>query len=608
VTKQDDQNDIIRTIQVLDRVAVDDLAETIETVIGDFQRAAGKLTDLTDQAERHRTEVEQASANLDQRLHLGLRLLKALQERTDNIAAATEDLDERQRRTDQAEARLQQQFVEFDDRLKEAVAQFQQHTANTSDALLRRASAVAQIAEDAEVNVALMAHRVSEALVEARQQPQIVGPEPAPPAAVENVENTPHRQGCKDRVDPGSIPSAVPDPIATAESSVLPGPPLPAPARDEAAPGVDDLRSTTTQLEGELDALSARCERLKAARPSALSPPDSPGSPNQFLAEMSSELRTPIDGVISMIELLRDTKLDDEQQRYLKTAEFALAALSSLMESVLDLPRIDDGGIALEAADFDVRSTVQQAIDMLTPGASKKGIELVHCIASEVPVLVKGDPGRLRQVLLYSMNRAIKFAERGEVSLNVTVDHKTHSHTTLRFQLRHEGTTIPESTLAAGLHGDARPDGRAGFGLTICGKLVELMRGEFGVQTDPDEHAFTIWFTVTLAKPSETSDDRRAHARLPQEALTCNLGEVIDLSLGGMQVHCTRAAKDKLVEVQLTYEGETIKVQAEVVRSDKVGFRKYELGLRFLDVDPETAKQLTRVSLDHWVRHTLGDA
>ena len=605
MTEQDDQNDIIRTIQVLDRNAVDDLAETIETVIGDFQRAAGKLTNLTDQAQRHRAEAEQASAKLEQRLRLGLRLLKALQERTDNITAATEDLDERQRRTEQAEARLQQQFVEFDNRLKEAVAQFQQHTANTSDALLERASAVAQIAENAEVNVALMAQRVSEALVEARQRPQIVGPGPVPSPAVENVEAAPNRQESEDTVDPGPVPSALPGPIATAESSVGLGPPLPAPPRNQAALGIDDLRSTTTQLQGELDALSARCERLKGARPSALDPP---GSRNEFLAEMSSELRTPIEGVISMIELLRDTKLDDEQHRYLKTAEYAVAALSSLLESVLELPRLDDGEIELETADFDVCSMVQQAVDMLTPGASKKGIELVHCIASEVPALVQGDPGRLRQVLLYSMNRAIKFAEQGEVSLNVAVIHKTHSHTTLRFQLRHEGTTIPESTLAAGLHGEAGPDGRAGFGLTICGKLVELMGGEFGVQSDRDERAFTIWFTVTLVKPSETSDDRRAHARLQQEALTCNLGEVIDLSLGGMQVRCTRAVKDKLVEVQLTYEGETMKVQAEVVRSNKVGFRKHELGLRFLDVDPETAKQLTRVSLNHWVRHTLGDA
>ncbi len=93
MTEQNDQNDIIRTIQVLDRDAVDDLAETIETVIGDFQRAAGELTNLTDQAQHHRAEAEQASAKLEQRLRLGLRLLKALQERTDNIAAATEDLD-----------------------------------------------------------------------------------------------------------------------------------------------------------------------------------------------------------------------------------------------------------------------------------------------------------------------------------------------------------------------------------------------------------------------------------------------------------------------------------------------------------------------------------
>jgi hypothetical protein len=133
------------------------------------------------------------------------------------------------------------------------------------------------------------------------------------------------------------------------------------------------------------------------------------------------------------------------------------------------------------------------------------------------------------------------------------------------------------------------------------------MGGEFGVDTDQVEGGLTIWFTVTLIKPPEANDDRRAHARLPQEALKCNLGEVLNLSLGGMQVRCTRAPKDKIVEVELTYEGETIKVQAEVVRSNKIGFRKHELGLRFLDVDPETAKQLTRVSLNHWVRHTLGD-
>ena len=601
VTEQDDQNDIIRTIQVLDRDAVDDLAETIETVISDFQRAAGKLTNLTDQAQRHRAEAEQASAKLEQRLRLGLRLLKALQERTDTIAAATEDLDERQRRTEQAEARLEQQFVEFDDRLKEAVAQFQQQTANTSDAMLERASAVAQITEKTEVNVALMAQRVSEALVEARQQPQIVAPPPTPSVDKDVVEDLSDCDESKDTVEADPTPGT----IAAAESSVGPGPPLTAPPRDEGAPGVDDLRSTTTELQGELDALSARCERLKAARPSALDPP---GSPSQFLAEMSSELRTPIDGVISMIKLLRDTKLDDEQQRYLNTAEYAVAAMSSLLESVLELPRLDEGEIELETSDFDVRSMVQEAVNMLAPAANKRGIELVQCVAPEVPALVRGDPGRLRQVLLYSMNRAIKFAEPGEVSLNVAVQHQTHSHTTLRFQLAHESTTIPGPNFVAPRQDNTEPKTHGGLGLTISGKLVQLMGGEFGVDTSQDEDGLTFWFTVTLTKPTEANDDRRAHARLPQEALKCNLGEVLNLSLGGMRVRCTRAPKDTVVEVELTYEGETMKVQAEVVRSNKIGFRKHELGLRFLDVDPETAKQLTRVSLNHWVRHTLGDA
>ena len=601
MTERNDQNDIIRTIQVLDRDAVDDLAETIETVIGDFQRAAGKLTNLTDQAQRHRVEAEQASAKLEQRLRLGLRLLKALQERTDNIAAATEDLDARQRRTEQAEARLQQQFVEFDDRLKEAVAQFQQQTVNTSDALLERASAVVQITEKTEVNVALMAQRVSEALVEARQQPQIVAPPPTASVDEAVAQDTPDCNDCKDTVEADPTPGA----IATAESSVGADLPLTAPPREQAAPGINDLRSTTTQLQGELDALSARCERLKAAGQSALGPP---GSPSQFLAEMSSELRTPIDGVISMIELLRDTKLDDEQQRYLNTAEYAVAAMSSLLESVLELPRLDDGEIELETSDFDVRSMVQEAVNMLAPAANKWGIELVQCVAPEVPALVRGDPGRLRQVLLYSMNRAIKFAEQGEVSLNVAVQHQTHSHTTLRFQLAHESTTIPEPNFVAPRQDNTGPETHGGLGLAISGNLVQLMGGEFGVDTSQDEDGLTIWFTVTLTKSTEANDDRRAHARLPQEALKCNLGEVLNLSLGGMRVRCTRAPKNNVVEVELTYEGETMIVQAEVVRSNKVGFRKHELGLRFLDVDPETAKQLTRVSLNHWVRHTLGDA
>ena len=579
VSKADDPRKITRSIQVLDQEVVDDLAQTIEAVIEDFRQAASKLTEMLDQAQHSRHEAEQVSAKLEQRLGLGVRLLKGLAERTQMIGAATADLDERQRRTEEAEARLQQQFAELDNRLDATVARFEQHTTNTSEAMLNRASAVTQIAENAEINVALMARRIGEALAEVSQKPQIDAPQQAGPPAVSDVEDTPNRHESENTAQTGPVPSS--------------------------AAMIDDPVSSKTMLEGELDALSARCDNLKQARQGALG---SREDSKQFLTEMSSELLTPIDSMISVIELLRDTKLDDEQQRYLKTAEFALDTLSSLVESVPDLPHIDDGGITLEASAFDVRSTVQQAVNMLTPGASKKGIELVHSVASEVPALVRGDPGRLRQVLLYSMNRAIKLAEQGEVSLDVTVDHKTHSHTTLRFQLRHEGTTIPESMATAGLHGDTEPDGRAGFGLTICGKLVELMRGEFGVQTDQDKRGFTIWFTVTLTKPSDPSDDRRAHARLQQEALTCNLGEVIDLSLGGMQIRCTRPVKDKHVEVQLTYEGETMTVQAEIVRSTKVGFRKYELGLRFLDVDPETAKQLTRVSITHGVRHILGDA
>ncbi len=572
VSQTDDPRKITRSIQVLDQEVVDDLAQMIEAVIEDFRQAAGKLTEMLDQAQHSRGEAEEASAKLEQRLGLGVRLLKGLEERTKIIGAATADLDEQQHRTEEAEARLQQQFADFDNRLDAAAARFEQQTTNTSEAMLNRASAVTQIAENAEINVALMARGIGEALAEVRQKAQIDALPQAGPPAVIDVEDPPTRH------ETGLVSSS-----------------------DRS---MDDLISSKTGLEGELNALSARCDRLKRARQTALG---SQASPNQFLREMSSELLTPLDGVMSMFELLGDTELDHEQQRYLKAAEYAVAALSSLLGVVLDLPRIEDKRIALDSSEFDLRSTVEQAVEMLVPSASKKGIVLSHTVDGDVPPVACGDARRLRQVLLYSMSRAIRIAQQGEVWLAVTLYQRTDTETTVRFQLTHEGSSIPELDHSASVQDEVGPESRGGFGLTIPGKLVELMGGDFGVETDEDQPSFIIWFTVPLAKPSASSHDRRAHARLTQEALQCSLGEIIDLSLGGMQVRCARMPKDKVIEVELIHQTETIKLKVEVMRSTKTGFRKHEIGLRFLDVDQDTAKLLSGISLDHWVRRTLGD-
>jgi len=367
---------------------------------------------------------------------------------------------------------------------------------------------------------------------------------------------------------------------------------------------MDDLDSSKTIPEGELDPLSARGERRIQARQAALG---SQGSPNQFLTEISSELLTPLDGAMSMFELLSDTELNDQQQRYLKGAKSAVAALSSLLDVVNDLPRLGDGGLVLDRSEFDLRSTVQQAVEMLDSSAAQKGIELTHSIDDHVPPVACGDAQRLRQVLLYSITRAIKIAKQGEVCLAVTSYQQTDTNTTVRFQLTHEGTSIAELVCFAPIDDEVPSEKCDGFGLTIPGKLVELMGGDFGVETDEDHPSFTIWFTVTLAKPPGSNQDRRAHARLIQEELHCNLGEVIDLSLGGMQIRCTRVPKDKLVDVELIHQADTINLKAEIIRSSKAGFRKHEIGLRFLDVNQETAKLLSQVSLCHWVRRTLGD-
>ena len=200
MSEADDPRKITRSIQVLDQEVVDDLARTVEAVIEDFRQAAGEMTEMLDQAQRSRTEAERASTELERRLGLGVRLLKGLEERTKMIGAATADLDERRRRTEKAEARLQHQFAEFDNRLDAAAARFEQHTTNTSEAMLRRASAVTQIAENAEINVALMARRIAEGLAEVSRKAQIEAPSQVDSPAGPDVVDPPTRR----ETSPGS--------------------------------------------------------------------------------------------------------------------------------------------------------------------------------------------------------------------------------------------------------------------------------------------------------------------------------------------------------------------------------------------------------------------
>ncbi len=355
-------------------------------------------------------------------------------------------------------------------------------------------------------------------------------------------------------------------------------------------------------------ATDSRTEQLETARAVAEA---TDRAKSCFLAAVSRELRTPVDGLARMIELLRQTDVDDEQRRYLRTANQSVCALLSLLDSVLALSKVDAAVMELRTTDFELRRVIEDVVGLTAPLASRKGLTLTGDVRPEVPSLLRGDPGRLRQVLLYSIRRALQFAKGGDITLAAAVESTSESTTTIRFTIRHTDTEVIGEAFSRAFAPNSHLDGRRatypggrGVGLTIARQLVELMGGRIDLEPN-DGRGFTLWFTIPLDNYHQLGDERRAHGRLPQELLQSSVGPVLDLSMGGMRVHCAKPPKGSVAVELLDLEG-PVTVNAEVMWVRKLGFRKYEVGLGFPHVPPDVAKQLTRVSLNHRLRRLLG--